>query len=208
MKITRLGHACFMLESGGYRIVIDPCKGVPGVRDTEGEAEAVFCSHDHFDHCYTEKLRITDGMTSPFTVCEIPSFHDEVGGAKRGKNIIRTFRAEGISVAHLGDLGHLPDSETVAAIGACDVLLLPVGGTYTLDCAQAKEAAERIAPRVICPMHYRDGETGFDVLQTAAEFAAQYSKNDIHILPENTLTVDEAVLARGGVVFFHTLKDA
>lgn len=200
MTITYLGHACFLLESGGYRVILDPCKGVPGVRDTECEAEAVYCSHGHFDHCYTEKISIKENTASPFSVRQVASFHDDAQGAKRGENTIHVLTAEGITVAHLGDLGHALSTEQVEAIGTCDVLLLPVGGTYTLDCRDAKEAADMISPRVICPMHYRRGEIGFEALQTIEEFTAQYCSGDVHMLAESTLELSEDILRRGGIV--------
>lgn len=202
MTITFLGHACFLLESGGYRVILDPCKEVPGVRDTEGEAEAVYCSHDHFDHCYTEKISIKENSKSPFSVHKVASFHDDAQGAKRGENIIHVLTAEGVTVAHLGDLGHALSTEQVEAIGKCDVLLLPVGGTYTLDCREAKKVADAVAPRVICPMHCRRGEMGFEVLQTVEEFTAQYCGEDVHVLAGNTLELNEDILRRGGVVVF------
>ena len=200
MTITWLGHACFLLESGGYRVIFDPCKGVPGVADTAGEANAVYCSHTHFDHCYTDEIRIVEGNPSPFTVREIASFHDDAGGAKRGENTIRALSAEGVTVVHLGDLGHTLSDEQLAAIGKCDVLLLPIGGTYTLDIAQAKAVAEQVSPRVIIPMHYRRGEMGFEVLQTVEEFAAQYDGQSVRYLTGNTVELTEEFLRRGGVV--------
>ena len=200
MKITWLGHACFLLESEGYRVILDPCKGVPGVKDTAGEADAVYCSHGHFDHCYTDELHISHKTPSPFTVREIASFHDDAQGAKRGENTIRALTADGITVVHLGDLGHLLSAEQIAAIGTCDVLLIPIGGTYTLDIAQAKQVAEQLRPRVIVPMHYRRGEMGFEVLQTVEEFAAQYNAQDVHYLNDGTVELTEEFLKRGGVV--------
>lgn len=200
MKLTWLGHACFLLESDGYRVMLDPCKGVPGVENTAGEVDAVYCSHQHFDHYYTEELRVTNRLLSPVTVQKIASFHDEVQGAKRGKNTIHVLTAEGITVVHLGDLGHLLDAEQVAQIQHCDVLLVPVGGTYTLDVHTAKQVADAVAPRIIIPMHYRKGEMGFEVLQTLDEFTAQYDAQSVHHLPTNTVELSEEVLARSGVI--------
>ena len=200
MTITWLGHACVLLESGGYRVILDPCKGVPGVKNTAGEANAVYCSHTHFDHCYTDEIRIVEGSASPFTVREIASFHDDANGAKRGKNTIRALSAEGVTVVHLGDLGHTLSAEQLANIGKCDVLLLPIGGTYTLDIAQAKAVAEQVNPRVIIPMHYRRDKMGFEVLQTVEEFAAQYDEQSVRYLTGNTVELTEEFLGRGGVV--------
>ena len=141
MTITWLGHSCFLLESGGFRVLLDPYCNVPGLPDFAGEADAFYCSHGHFDHCYTEQLRVTDGRENPFAVSEIETFHDSQGGALRGKNTVRRFAAEGVSVVHLGDLGHQLSPAQLAAIGPCDVLLLPIGGTYTVDPAGAKAVA-------------------------------------------------------------------
>lgn len=202
MKLTWLGHACFLLESGGYRVIIDPCKGVRGVADTAGEADAVYCSHAHFDHCYTENVRVSGEKLSPFTVREIETFHDDNGGTQRGCNTVRAFAAEGITVVHLGDLGHQLSAEQIAAIGKCDVLLLPVGGTYTVDKDGAKAVADALNPRLICPMHYRRGEIGFEVLQTAEEFAALYPSERVRWLEDNSLMLNEDTLTQGGVIFF------
>ena len=130
----------------------------------------------------------------------IPCFHDDAQGAKRGENTIRVLSAEGITVAHLGDLGHPLNADQLAALKNCDVLLIPVGGTYTLDIVGAKRTADAIRPQVVIPMHYRRGEAGFDVLQTAEEFAAQYDSGDVHWIAGNTLEISEELVQRGGVV--------
>lgn len=202
MTITYLGHACFLLESGGYRIIVDPFKGVPGYPHTAGEAEAVYCSHDHFDHAFTRRIRLTGAENSPFTVRQVQTYHDDQNGALRGENTVHIFSAEGLTIAHLGDLGHALTAGQLAEIGKCDVLLLPVGGTYTLDIRGAKEVADAVAPRLICPMHYRRGDKGFEVLQSVEEFTAQYRSGDVHMLAESALELTDEVLQRGGVVVF------
>ena len=191
MTITWMGHACFMLESGGFRVLLDPFKEVPGLTDIEAEADAVYCSHGHFDHCWTDNITLSGREDSPFILKEIPAFHDEVGGTKRGENMIRSLTAEGVSVVHLGDLGHQLSAEQVAAIGRCDALLIPVGGTYTLDPAEAKAVADALHPRIIVPMHYRKGGMGFDVLRTVEEFTAQYPAESVKEYDCATLAVDE-----------------
>lgn len=199
MTITWLGHACFLLESGGYRVVLDPCKGVPGVPDTACEAEAVYCSHGHFDHAYTDEIRLTKGKESPFTVGEIAAFHDDKGGSLRGANTIRLFTAEGITVAHMGDLGHQLTAEQLAALGRVDVLLIPIGGTYTVDSEGAKAVVDALSPRVVIPMHYRRGEMGFEVLRTAEDFTVLFAAGDVHTAA-NPMEITEELLDRGGVV--------
>ena len=189
MTITWLGHSCFLLESGGFRVLLDPYCNVPGLPDFAGETDAFYCSHGHFDHCYTEQLRVTDGRENPFAVSEIETFHDSQGGALRGKNTVRRFAAEGVSVVHLGDLGHQLSPAQLAAIGPCDVLLLPIGGAYTVDPAGAKAVADAVAPRVVVPMHYRDGARGFDVLDELAAFTALCPPELVVRYPGPTLAV-------------------
>ena len=105
MKITYHGHSCFTLRSAGYTIAIDPYDDhVPGYRHLQLKANAVFCSHGHSDHSWVQAVTIEEGGASPFTVTEIAGFHDDAGGAKRGPNTMRIFEAEGLKVAHLGDL--------------------------------------------------------------------------------------------------------
>ena len=135
MKITWLGHSCFCLESGGYRIVVDPYR-MDSYPPLQTCANAVYCSHGHYDHNYTEAVTMLEEKPSPFTVEEIQTFHDDQGGALRGGNTMRAFCAEGLRVVHCGDLGHWPDEEQRAFLMGSDVLMLPVGGYYTIDAAE------------------------------------------------------------------------
>ena len=176
MTITWLGHSCFVLESGGFRVLLDPYKVVRGYPDVTAEVDAVYCSHGHFDHAYTAGVTLAAGRADPFAVKEVPTFHDDQNGSFRGANTVRVFSAEGLTVAHLGDLGHPLTERQAAAIGPCDVLMLPVGGTYTIDAQTAKEVAEQLSPRVIIPMHYRQGEKGFLELDTVDAFLSLFPR--------------------------------
>ena len=189
MTITWLGHSCFMLEANGFRALLDPYKGVQGLPDIETEADAVYCSHGHFDHAWIENVRLTTGKDNPFTVKEIPTFHDDQGGMQRGTNTVRTFTADGVTVAHLGDLGHQLSAAQLADIGHCDAILIPVGGFYTIDAAAAKAVADAIGAGVVIPMHYRKGPVGFDVLGTVEDFTRLYPQEQVKEYPTNTLTL-------------------
>ena len=189
MTITWLGHSCFMLEANGFRVLLDPYKGVQGLPDIETEADAVYCSHGHFDHAWTENVRLTTGKDNPFTVKEIPTFHDDQGGTQRGTNTVRAFTADGVTVAHLGDLGHQLSAAQLADIGHCDAILIPVGGFYTIDAAAAKAVADAIGASVVIPMHYRKGPVGFDVLGTVEDFTRLYPQERVKEYPTNTLTL-------------------
>ena len=160
MEITWLGHACFLLEQDGYRIVTDPYTGVEGYPPLAVEAHAVYCSHGHFDHNAEACVRLLPPRETPFAVREIPCFHDDQHGALRGPNLIRVFTAGGVSVAHLGDLGHALTPELLEKIGAVDGVLVPVGGVYTVDARGAKAACDAIGPRFVVPMHYRHAPYG------------------------------------------------
>lgn len=174
LKVTWLGHSCFLLEAEGFRIVLDPYHDVQGLKDVHADADAIYCSHDHFDHGFTDNIRLSGREENPFAVTEVPTFHDDQGGKLRGNNMVRKFIAGGVSVAHLGDLGHLLSSEQLQALGHCDAILIPVGGYYTIDAAAAKAVADAIGAPVVVPMHYRDGNIGFDVLSTLEAFTGLY----------------------------------
>lgn len=174
MKITWLGHSCFTLESEGYKIILDPFKCVRGFEDISGEVNGIYCSHFHFDHAYTDELKLIEGGENPFKITEVQTKHDPNGGTLRGDNTVRVFEAEGIKVCHLGDLGHELNGEQKAAIGSPDVLLIPVGGVYTIDPETAKKVAESLNPKVIIPMHYRLGSFGFKETAELKEFTSLF----------------------------------
>ena len=182
MHITWLGHACFALEEQGYRIVIDPYRDVEGYPPLREAAQAVYCSHGHFDHCAVECVQQAPVKNNPFTVQDIASFHDECGGAKRGVNTIRVFTAGGVSVAHLGDLGHALSGEQIAAIGTVDMVLVPVGGTYTLDAAGAKAVCDALDARCVVPMHYRHAPYGLPNVDGVEKFLSLWKDTEIHRL--------------------------
>lgn len=186
MKLTWYGHSCFMLESADGSIVFDPYSpgSVPGLTLPPLTADEVICSHGHGDHNYTAGVK-RSGRTTSFSVLRIDCFHDEVQGLKRGKNHITAVDAENMRVVHLGDLGHMLSPEQLERLGAVDVLLIPVGGYYTIDAAQAHALAGAIKPRITVPMHYRGAGFGYDVISTVDDFAA---------LSENVKRLDGSVL--------------
>ena len=188
MKITWMGHACFVLESGGYRLMLDPYCDVPGLEDISGQVNEVLCSHEHDDHNYTDELTLAPAV-SPFTCQDISSFHDEQQGALRGHNTIRCLSVEGLRVVHLGDLGHLLSEEQIKPLSGCDVLFIPVGGTYTLDSKQAHQVMEQIKPRITIPMHYLNGKRGYPVLEPADNFLGHCDSSLIRHYDGPSLTV-------------------
>ena len=173
LKLTWLGHACFALEAEGYRILLDPYSPdyVPGLGRVELSAHKVLCSHDHADHGWKEGIPASlNEIPCPFTIRTMPVFHDDQMGSLRGLNTIHVLEYNGIRVAHLGDLGHDLDDDQIEELGKLDAVLLPIGGTYTLNCQQASDLADRLQVKTVIPMHYRRGDMGFEVLQTLQEF--------------------------------------
>ena len=191
MKLTLLGHSCFAVESGGYRVVLDPYY-VESYPPLHTSANEVLCSHHHRDHDFVEAVELTPRGGSPFTVETVQAFHDDQGGALRGTNTIHVLAAEGLRVVHLGDLGHELSGEQLAPLRGCDTLLIPVGGFYTIDAETAKRVADAIAPRVIVPMHYRGEGFGFDELGTLDAFTALFAAEEVHFLKSDTFTLTAA----------------
>ena len=174
MKITWIGHSCFKIEEGGYSIVIDPYDDnyVPGLRPVRESANEVLCSHEHGDHNARKRVKPVVGAASPFTVTKIETYHDPQRGALRGPNTIHILSAGGKRIAHFGDLGCALTPEQLDALRDLDIALIPVGGFFTIDAAQAAELVRGIAPAHVIPMHYRGeaGAFGFDVIGTVKEF--------------------------------------
>ena len=177
MKLTWYGHSCFMMESRAGRVVFDPyADGFPkGLKLPELTADLVLCSHGHDDHNAEGKVTVS-GEQTDYTVETLCCWHDDVGGTKRGENLIRIVSGGGARVAHLGDVGHMLSKGQIKAIGHVDALLIPVGGFYTIDAAAARELADAIDAQLVIPMHYRGEGFGFDELDTVEPFAA-LSKN-------------------------------
>ncbi len=172
MNIEWLGHACFILTSGkGTRILTDPFDPSVGYDMPSVEVDAVTASHDHYDHY---NIKAVKGRFEPFTlpgkytvkdirIKGVSSFHDAANGARRGKNVIFIFEIDELKVCHCGDLGHPLDPETAAEIGAVDILLVPVGGIYTIDASGAFSVVKTLKPAVTIPMHYRTPALKFEL---------------------------------------------
>ena len=165
MKIKWLGHASFLITSNdGTRIITDPYK--PGGPLEYGEikesADIVTVSHEHGDHNNAAAVggnpEVVKGTTEVKGIkfSGTATYHDESGGKERGNNTIFCFEVDGVRVCHLGDLGHPLGNKEAAEVGMVDVLLIPVGGNYTIDAKVATEVCRQLAPKVIIPMHYRN----------------------------------------------------
>ena len=177
LTIRWCGQSCFVVESGGFRAVMDPVPPSLGYPPLQVTADLVTVSHEHFDHNYvagvTGSPQVLRGLTGggsgwatidqqvgPVHVRSVPTYHDDARGAQRGRNAVFVLEWHGLRLVHLGDLGHRLDEPTVRAIGRVDVLLVPVGGFYTIDAAGATAVVESLKPAIVIPMHYRTPATG------------------------------------------------
>ena len=180
MKITWLGHACFLVESADGSFVFDPYEPeyVPGLKLPEIKADICLCSHGHGDHSYYQAVSLS-GAEHKLNVHRFHSFHDEKEGSLRGENLISVVECEGFRVAHMGDLGHGLDDEIISALGRVDVLMIPIGGFYTIDSKTASEIARKLAPSLVIPMHYKGEGFGFDVLDSVDNFLSMQKNSEI-----------------------------
>ncbi len=177
MKIKWYGHAAFLITSDqGEKIIIDPYE--PGAfggqlsYDKIGDqADIVLISHDHADHNHTKGLpgnpQILKGGGSKtikgIPIKGIPTYHDPSKGSERGSNTVFALRVDEINLCHLGDLGHILTDREVSEIGQVDILLIPVGGFYTIDPKEATQVVDQIKPKVIIPMHFKTSKCGFPI---------------------------------------------
>ncbi len=182
MIIKYYGHACFAVTSGDYTVVIDPYgyNSVPGLPALRIDAQKVLCTHTHDDHANKRAVRILPAESSPFTYGTVKTFHDDEGGSKRGKNSVFVLCAEGMRVAHFGDLGHRLTTEQLAELGQLDAVMIPVGGYYTIDAAAAAETVRALGVRVVIPMHYRTEKSGYGVLATVDEFLSLMPELEVY----------------------------
>lgn len=190
-KLTWFGQACFLLETAaGTRILMDPISKGIGYEVPQGfKADIVTISHEHSDHnnvgfVTANKPRVIRGLTADkkgwtrvdeklkdVSIRSVGVYHDGQRGAARGLDTVFIFETGGVRIAHLGDLGHVLTNEQLAAIGAVDVLLVPVGGKFTIDGLMATRVVEQLRPRImVIPMHYKTDASTIKELETPALF--------------------------------------
>ena len=177
MKIKWYGHSAFLITSDkGLKIVTDPYEpgafgGQLSYGQIKDQADLVLTSHDHADHNYTKDLpgtpQVVKGSGSKtikgISMKGVSTYHDPSKGSERGANTIFTIKINNIQLCHLGDLGHLLSDKELAEIGPVDILLIPVGGFFTIDPKEATRVAEQINPKILIPMHFKTKKCGFSI---------------------------------------------
>lgn len=163
VEIAYLGHSCFRIKGRTAAIVCDPYDSYVGFKMPKVEGEIVTVSHGHRDHSFIEGVKgepfvISEPGEYEIKEVEILGFstsHDEESGSERGGNVVYHFKIDNLGIVHLGDLGHKLSPERVEALNEVDVLLVPVGGVYTIDAAGAHEVIDQIEPKIVIPMHFK-----------------------------------------------------
>lgn len=163
MTITWLGYSCFRIQTEDAQLAIDPYDNSIGLRSPHFTADCLLLTHDHKAHANKAAVSgdpfVIDGPgeyeVKGVMIYGIPSWHDNKGGEERGANTMYLLQAEGISVAHLGDIGNMLDNGQLEKLEGVDVLMIPIGGKHTLDAEAASELISKIEPRIVIPMHYK-----------------------------------------------------
>jgi len=163
MDIFYLGHSSFKLKGKNASVIIDPFDSKKvGLKYSSNEADIVSVSHEHKDHNAVGVVKGEPKVISGpgeyeikgISILGFSSFHDSKNGEERGKNTIYVFEIDGIKICHLGDLGHKLSDSLIESLGDIDVLMIPVGGIYTIGPTEAVEIVKDIEPSFILPMHY------------------------------------------------------
>jgi len=207
MKITYYGHSAFNITTEkGTRIIIDPYEsgafnGTLAYGKISDQADIVITSHSHADHSYTKDIQGKFILISKqdnleikdIQIKTISAHHDNFGGKERGENLISVIDADNLVLAHLGDLGHSLDYGTLQEMGKVDILLIPVGGVFTLDAALAVKVMNDIKPGITIPMHYKTAKCAFPIA-----LVEDFTKglNNVHVLKDSQIMFKKETLPR------------
>lgn len=210
MEIRYLAHSSFLITTdGGTRVLFDPYEsgGYGGamrygpIRET---ADVVVNTHRHADHGHTAGLpgkpEAVDGLDlsadgpraiKDVTLSAVHTFHDPNQGKERGENAVILLKADGLTLAHLGDLGHTLDPVLAHEICPVDILLIPVGGHFTIDAAQATEVMNALRPKITIPMHFKTDRVDFPIAPVEGFLAG---KRNVRRPGGSTLSVEKGTL--------------
>ena len=205
MRLTYFGHSSFLFQAAdGTKLIFDPYRhgsydGAVKYGPIEETADAVIATHTHDDHGATDTIPGSPRVcvhpvaetVGAVRITGVDTAHDEAGGEKRGKNTMVVCDDGDIRLAHLGDLGHTLDAATIEAVGPVDVLLIPVGGFFTIDHDEAATVVESLDPRIVVPMHYKTDKVDFPISGVEPFLKTQ---ENVERRTDSTLEVTRATL--------------
>lgn len=195
MEITYLGHASFRIKGKTATVVTDPYDEKLGKFPKDVTADIVTVSHQHGDHNAVKSVQgLAFSVQGPgeyevkgVSIIGVHTWHDEKNGVERGANTVYVIEIDGMRVAHMGDLGHKLSQEQLDDIGPIDVVMVPVGGKYTIDAKGASEVVKQLDPWVVVPMHYKQLNSE---LADVGEFLKEMGKPDVQPMPKFVISAD------------------
>ncbi len=200
MEVIWYGHASFKIKGKTGSVIIDPFDpevvGLKLPRDLS--ADIAIKTHDHPDHNKMDLIKdaqlVIQGPGeyeyNGIAVTGVASYHDTKTGEERGKNTIYNIEVDGVNVVHLGDIGHILSEDQVADIGNTDILLIPIGGTFTIESKAASEIISQLEPKIVIPMHYKIEGLKFE-LETPEKFLKEMGAENIEPVNKLTITKDK-----------------
>ena len=211
MNIKYLGHSSFYLKTKEAKVVTDPFTSEIGLTMPKVEADIVTISHSHSDHNNLDAITgdyLTVDWPGDFEkqnvrIRGIAAFHDDQKGELRGANILYRIDAENMNILHCGDLGHVPTEAMLDSIGNVDILMIPVGGQYTLDPKQACQVIAKIEPSIIIPMHFGRPELKQETYGQLADieaFLKEYGAVDAPRMDQLTIKKEDLTEERRVIV--------
>lgn len=194
MEIQWLGHACFRLTHKGYTLLIDPYNSdyVTGYPKLAGvRADQLLISHDSYGHNYRQGVVLSGRpeSESPFTVTAMEVWHDTVCGIMRGSCLVHLIECDGLRVAHMGDIGAPLTGEQQSKLFGLDAMMITAGSCTALPSQEVWRLCEELIPRVIIPMHYRDGSRGPRRLEKLEELSKYFAPELVQRYDGDTLTL-------------------
>ena len=208
------GQSCFKIKSKNATVVVDPFNpDFVGLKLPRIEADIVCISHGHEDHNFLSVVKSTEtkdpidatiSTGKPFVIegpgeyeisgvniVGIASFHDDKNGEERGENTSYQILIDGVSIVHLGDLGQKKLTQTqIEAISTCDVLMIPVGGVYTIEAKDAPDIIASLEAKIVVPMHYKINGLKFE-LAPVSDFMKVMGKENIEAVPKLSVAADK-----------------
>ena len=219
MEIKYLGHSSFLIKSKDVfasrdeaRLVTDPFnQDFTGLHFPKTEADIITISHNHKDHNAVKEVDGTPlviDMPGEFEkkgirIFGYQSYHDDKKGAERGENIIYKIESEGISVLHCGDLGFVPDDNFIESLGDVNVLIVPIGGTHTINSDQAITLIRKIEPTYVIPMHFASAKHNEEFkknLETVDEFIKKMGVESVDLIPKLSIKKEDLITVQMKVV--------
>lgn len=211
MEIEYNGHACFTIKTSLGTVITDPFgEEVPyPIKELRGDIVTV--SHEHFDHNAVKRVKgnpyiirsAGEYNQKGIIIKGFQAFHDKNKGTQRGQTIVFVIEAEDLKVCHLGDLGEILDDSKIKSIGDIDILLIPVGGFFTIEPEDAKILIEKMRPKIVIPMHYKTNYVKDWSIKPVEEFLKIVSipikrldTNKIEVTKENLPSTTEVYLLK------------